>query len=80
MRTKLALAGIPEPLTQFPTIHGLLDVIEQLAVEGKGRESREAVERFYFDLYRPEPETLRKEIESADTDADFDAFAALGMH
>jgi hypothetical protein len=71
------MAGISAPLTQFPILHQLLDVIEFMAVENK---SGEQVERFYFDLYRPEAEEIRKQIEAPESGTDFDDFAALGLH
>lgn len=80
VRAKLASAGVADPLRDIPTLHQLLDVVEAMAVEAKSIDGQDAVERFYFELYKPEPTEVRKQIETADTDTDFDAFAALGMH
>lgn len=62
------------------SVHAVLDVVEQLAVEGKANEGGDALQRFYYDLYKPDAVEVRKQIQEADTDSDFDAFAALGMH
>lgn len=72
--------GVAEPLEQLPTMHAVLDVVEAMAVEGKANEGGDAVQRFYFELYRPDEHEVRKAIETADTDAEFDAFAAQGLH
>jgi hypothetical protein len=58
----------------------VLDVVEQLAVEAKLNEGGDALQRFYYELYKPDAAEVRKQIQEADTDSDFDAFAALGMH
>lgn len=58
----------------------MLDVVEQLAVEGKANEGGDALQRFYYELYKPDATEVKKQIREADTDSDFDAFAALGMH
>lgn len=58
----------------------MLDVVEQMIVDAKVNEGGDAVQKFYFALYRPEPEEIARTIKTADTDTDFDAFAALGMH
>lgn len=80
VRAKLSSAGIADPLTQIPTLHQLLDVVEMMAVESHAQEGTDAVQRFYYELYKPEPQEVRRQIETVDTDDDFDAFAALGMH
>lgn len=54
--------------------------MEQLAVEAKINEGGDALQRFYYELYKPDEREVRKAIAEADTDTDFDAFAALGMH
>lgn len=58
----------------------MLDVVEQLAVEGKANEGGDALQRFYYELYKPDEREVKRQIAEADTDTDFDAFAALGMH
>ncbi len=58
----------------------MLDVVEQLAVEGKVNEGGDALQRFYYELYKPDEQEVKRQIAEADTDTDFDAFAALGMH
>lgn len=60
-------------------MHAVLDVIEHLAVEAKVNEGGDALQKFYYELYKPDPYEVKKAIEEADTDSDFDAFAALGM-
>lgn len=80
VRAKLVATGVTDPLRQLPTLHSLLDVVEMMAVEGKVNEGGDALERFYYELYKPDPTEVRKMIETADTDTDFDALAALGMH
>ena len=79
VRAKLALSGIPDPLRSLASLHSLLDVVEQLAVESKSAEGGDALERFYYELYRPDEQEVKKLIQE-DTDSGFDAFAALGMH
>lgn len=61
-------------------MYALLDVVEQMAVEAKVNEGGDALQRFYYELYKPDEVEVKKQIEQADTDSDFDAFAALGMH
>lgn len=61
-------------------MHAVLDVVEQLAVEAKSNEGGDALQRFYYDLYKPDAVEVRRQIRQVDTDSDFDAFAALGMH
>lgn len=80
VRAKLALGGLPQPLAALTSLHAVLDVVEQLAVESKVNEGGDALQRFYYELYRPDEREVKKAIAEADTDADFDAFAALGMH
>lgn len=79
IRAKLALAGLPSPLQSLPSVHAVLDVVEQLAVDGKASEGGDSLQRFYYELYKPDATEVKKQIETADTDTDFDAFAALGM-
>lgn len=55
-------------------------MVEQLAVEAKANEGGDALQRFYYELYKPDAVEVKKAIAEADTDSDFDAFAALGMH
>lgn len=62
------------------SLHAVLDVVEQLAVEAKLNEGGDALQRFYYELYKPDEREVKKQIQEADTDTDFDAFAALGMH
>jgi hypothetical protein len=78
VRARLALGGLSDP-GALPTLHAILDVVEQLIVEAKANEGGDALQRFYFDLYRPDDREVRKAIETSDTDTDFDAFAALGL-
>jgi hypothetical protein len=61
-------------------MHAILDVVEQLAVESKANEGGDALQRFYYELYKPDEREVKRAIAEADTDTDFDAFAALGMH
>lgn len=62
------------------SLHAVLDIVEQLAVEAKLNEGGDALQRFYYELYKPDEREVKKQIAEADTDTDFDAFAALGMH
>lgn len=68
------------PLTSLTSMHAVLDVVEQLAIEAKVNEGGDALQRFYYELYKPDEFEVKKAIQTADTDTDFDAFAALGMH
>lgn len=58
----------------------MLDLIEYMAVEAKVNEGGDALQKFYYELYKPDPFEVKKAIQEADTDSDFDQFAALGMH
>lgn len=82
VRAKLAQGGITDPLRHFPTMHGLLDIVETMAVEAKAEEGPDAVQRFYFELYKPEPEEMGQQFKPEDTEDSFAAFAAMagGMH
>jgi hypothetical protein len=51
-----------------------------MAIEAKVNEGGDALQKFYFELYKPDEAEVKKQIATADTDTDFDAFAALGMH
>lgn len=77
LRLKLALAGVPNPLGSFPVVHALLDVIEAMVVESA--QNKGAVERFYFDIYRPPPEVIEEMKKAPEADSSFDDFAALGL-
>lgn len=68
------------PLESLPSLHAVLDVVEQLAIEAKANEGGDAVQRFFYELYKPDEHEVKKLIQETDTDADFDAFAALGLH
>lgn len=61
-------------------MHAVLDVVEQIAVDGKATEGGDSLQRFYYELYKPDATEVKKQIATANTDDDFDAFAALGMH
>ena len=81
VRAKLALAGIPDPLT-LPSMHTLLDIVETIAVESmaNARDGKTKVERFYHALYRPRVVKGRRLVppsgfSDADTEASFDAFS-----
>lgn len=69
-----------EPLKALPSLHALLDVVEQIATEAKAAEGGDALQRFFYELYKPDSTEVRKAIAQADTDTDFDSFAALGLH
>lgn len=62
------------------SVHELLDIIEFMAAESKASEGGDALQRFYYELYKPDEHEVKRAIETVDTDTDFDAFAALGMH
>lgn len=49
-------------------------------MDSKLNEGGDALQRFYYELYKPDEHEVKKQIQTADTDSDFDAFAALGMH
>lgn len=67
-------------MQSLPTLHAVLDVVEHLAVESKVNEGGDALQRFYYELYKPDPTQVKKMIETEDTDDAFDAFAAMGVH
>lgn len=80
IKAKLALGGIHSPLHVLHSAHDILDVVEFMAIEAKSSEGGDALQRFYYELYKPDDFEVKQAIASTDTDADFDAFAALGMH
>lgn len=47
----MIMAGVPDPLRQLPTMHALLNVVEQMLLDGCEKESdrQEMIRR----LYRP---------------------------
>ena len=61
-------------------MHQVLDVTEHLAVKAKANEGGDALQRFYYELYKPDEFEVKKAMAEADTDDDFDSFAALGLH
>lgn len=69
VRARLALGGVTDPLSAFPTLHTLLDVMESMLVENADERQRNEV---YTSLYRPEP---GQTFDTSDTDDAFDAFA-----
>lgn len=79
VRAKLALAGIASPLNDLTSLYAVLDVVEQLAVEAKVNEGGDALQRFYYELYKPDAVEMKRQMAEVDTDDAFDAFAALGM-
>lgn len=53
IRARLAMAGVPDPLRQLPSMHALLDVTEMLLMEGcKDQAERDKLRN---QLYRPGP-------------------------
>jgi hypothetical protein len=60
-------------------MHAVLDVIEHIAIEAKVNEGGDALQKFYFDLYKPDQQEMKQLIEKEDTDSGFDAFASLGF-
>lgn len=74
------MGGMGDPLRSLTSLHAVLDVVEQLAIEAKMNEGGDALQRFFYELYKPDEIEVKKVIAEADTDGDFDAFAALGMH
>lgn len=79
MRAKLALGGIGRPLEALNSMHAVLDVVEQMAVDAKISEGGDALQQFYFALYKPDPLEVKKLIQEEDMDDGFDAFASLGF-
>lgn len=75
----MTLAGAGDPLTSATSLHAVLDVVEQMIVDNKVNEGGDAVQKFYFVLYKPDEVELVKLRSEADTDTNFDAFAALGL-
>lgn len=70
-----------DPLRELPTLHVLLDVVENRVLESKSAEGGDAVQKYYYETYRPDPEemaeTIRRELESGSAEQDFDAFAKM---
>lgn len=79
VRTKLAMGGVHDPLHQLSSLHALLDVVENMAMESKSGEGAGAIQHLFYDLYKPDEQEVQKLRETVDTDGDFDAFAAIGM-
>lgn len=69
------LAGITDPLNDLPDMHAVIDVVEALVIEGKANEGGDAVQRFFFDLYKPEAGEKPAGFDEDDQMAAFDAFA-----
>lgn len=79
IRAKLMLAGMADPLRQLPDIHALLDITENVIMEGKANEGGDALERWLFQTYKPEVGQKPQGFEEEDQLAAFDAFGgALG--
>lgn len=68
-----------KPFEALSSLHALLDVVEDIALNAKADEGGDALQRFIYELYKPDETEVRKAIETADTDTDFDAFASLGL-
>jgi hypothetical protein len=59
LRPHLLNAGVPDPMA-LPSMHSLLDVMEQLILESKANsakdsaEAKRSIEQFYDALYKPD--------------------------
>lgn len=53
MRGRLVRSGIADPLLQLPSMHAILDVVEDMLKEGCNK--KEEWERLERQLYRPDP-------------------------
>lgn len=65
------MSGIPDPLRQLPDMAALLDVAEVMITENM---EKEALEKFHYSMYRPEPGEIPVDFEPDDQ---LDAFAAF---
>ena len=76
----MAAGGIADPLYSLKSLHQILDVMEQMAIEGKANEGGDALQRFFYELYKPDEFEVKRKIAEENTDDAFDQIAALGMH
>jgi hypothetical protein len=67
------LAGIADPLRQLPDLHALLDVVEQMLVEGK---DEAGLAKLNNNLYAPAIDETPTGFDAADTLDAFGAFSA----
>lgn len=75
IRARLMLAGIADPLAQLPDLHALLDIAENVILEGKANEGGDALQRYLFQTYKPEIGEKPVGFEEEDQLAAFGAFA-----
>lgn len=93
LRQRCVENGITNPMV-LPSLHVVLDIVEQLGVEGAtgeaktATEAKAAVDRFYRQLYRVDMVTKMMDGEDYvppgftddEVEASFDAFLAAGAH
>lgn len=75
IRAKLMMSGMTDPLAQLPDLHAVLDIAEAFIIESKANEGGDAVQRFLFDLYKPDTGEEPDGFDGDDQMAAFDAFA-----
>lgn len=79
IRARLMLAGVADPLRQLPDLHAVLDIAENVILEGKANEGGDALQRYLFQTYKPEIGEKPQGFDDEDQLAAFDAFGgALG--
>lgn len=79
IRARLMLAGVADPLRQLPDLHAVLDIAENVILEGKANEGGDALQRYLFQTYKPEMGETPRGFEEEDQLSAFDAFGgALG--
>lgn len=68
------LAGVADPLRQLPDLHAVLDIAENVIMEGKANEGGDALQRYLFQTYKPE---MGEKPQGFDEDDQLDSFGAF---
>lgn len=74
IRARLMLAGVADPLRQLPDLHAVLDIAENVIMEGKANEGGDALQRYLFQTYKPE---MGEKPQGFDEDDQLDSFSAF---
>ena len=74
IRARLMLAGVADPLRQLPDLHAVLDIAENVIMEGKANEGGDALQRYLFQTYKPE---MGEKPQGFDKDDQLDSFSAF---
>lgn len=96
VRTRYADKGIPDVMGQVPTMHAVLDVMEQIGLEAavssckSSAEAKTEMTRYFDKLYKPDMRAVRVNgdgyqppppgFSEEEMEASFDAFLASGLN